>query len=156
MSDRLAVFSRGRIEQVGTPAEVYERPATGFVAGFVGTSNVLAGEAARAVTGSPEPFTIRPEKIRLATRETPVGVDECAADGRVRDVAYIGALTKYIVGLDAGGELVVFQQNLETSSMEALQVKDRAVRLIWSRQNNRPVEAEGTGGSSDPEEEGEG
>jgi putative spermidine/putrescine transport system ATP-binding protein len=154
MSDRLAVFSRGRIEQVGTPAEVYERPATGFVAGFVGTSNVLAGEAARAVTGSAEPFTIRPEKIRLQASGTAPAADEFAADGHVRDVAYIGALTKYMVVLDAGGELVVFQQNLETSSMEALQVKDRPVRLIWSRQNNRPVEAEGTDGSEGPEEEG--
>ncbi len=154
MSDRLAVFSRGRIEQVGTPAEVYERPATGFVAGFVGTSNVLAGAAARAVTGSAEAFTIRPEKIRLATSGADVRGDEWAADGHVRDVAYIGALTKYMVALDAGGELVVFQQNLETSSMDALQVKDRPVRLIWSRRNNRPVEA-ATEGSTDAEE-GEG
>ncbi len=154
MSDRLAVFSRGRIEQVGTPAEVYERPATGFVAGFVGTSNVLAGAAARAVTGSEEAFTIRPEKIRLEAPATDVRPDEWAADGHVRDVAYIGALTKYMVALDAGGELVVFQQNLETSSMEALQVKGRPVRLVWSRQNNRPVEAE-LEGSTDVEE-GEG
>jgi putative spermidine/putrescine transport system ATP-binding protein len=154
MSDRLAVFSHGRIEQVGTPAEVYERPATGFVAGFVGTSNVLSGETARAIGGSPEPFTIRPEKIRLAGRDAAVGSDECAADGRVRDVAYVGALTKYIVALDDEGELVVFQQNLETSSMEALQVKDRPVRLIWSRENNRSVEAGGTDGSDGPEEEG--
>jgi putative spermidine/putrescine transport system ATP-binding protein len=152
MSDRLAVFSGGRIEQVGTPAEVYERPATGFVAGFVGTSNVLAGAAARAVTGSVEAFTIRPEKIRLATSGADVRADEWAADGHVRDVAYIGALTKYMVALDAGGELVVFQQNLETSSMDALQVKDRPVRLIWSRRNNRPVEA-ATEGSTDTEEE---
>jgi putative spermidine/putrescine transport system ATP-binding protein len=141
MSDRLAVFSRGRIEQVGTPAEVYERPATGFVAGFVGTSNVLAGAAAHAVTGSAEAFTIRPEKIRLSAPGADVRADEWFADGHVRDVAYIGALTKYMVALGAGGELVVFQQNLETSSMEALQVKERPVRLIWSRQNNRPVEA---------------
>jgi putative spermidine/putrescine transport system ATP-binding protein len=141
MSDRLAVFSRGRIEQVGTPAEVYERPATGFVAGFVGTSNVLAGDAARAVTGSHDAFTIRPEKIRLTAPGTSVGPDEFAADGRVRDVAYIGALTKYMVALEGGGELVVFQQNLETSSMEALRVKERPVRLIWSRSNNRRVEA---------------
>ena len=66
MSDRLAVFNQGRIEQVGTPAEVYERPATGFVAGFVGVSNVLEGDAARAIVGSPHAVTIRPEKIHLA------------------------------------------------------------------------------------------
>jgi putative spermidine/putrescine transport system ATP-binding protein len=152
MSDRLAVFNHGRIEQVGTPAEVYERPATGFVAGFVGTSNILSGEVARRVAGSPEPFTIRPEKIHLAELDAPVRSDECTATGHVREVVYIGALTKYIVSLDEGGELVVFQQNLTTSSMEALQVRGRPVRLIWSRGNNRPVEAGGSEGSTDPEE----
>jgi putative spermidine/putrescine transport system ATP-binding protein len=67
MSDRLAVFNRGRIEQVGTPAEVYERPATGFVAGFVGVSNVLEGAAAEQVAGDRHAFTIRPEKIATWT-----------------------------------------------------------------------------------------
>ena len=65
MSDRMAVFNAGRIEQLGAPAEVYERPATRFVAGFVGTSNLLTGEAARADRSARTgPFTIRPEKIR--------------------------------------------------------------------------------------------
>jgi putative spermidine/putrescine transport system ATP-binding protein len=153
MSDRLAVFNRGQIEQIGTPAEVYERPATGFVAGFVGTSNVLSGEAAKAVTGSSEAFTVRPEKIRLAELEAPVRSDEWSTTGHVCQVVYIGALTKYLVSLDAGGELVVFQQNLATSSMEALQVQGRAVRLTWSRANSRPVEqAGGSEGSNDPKE----
>jgi putative spermidine/putrescine transport system ATP-binding protein len=155
MSDRLAVFNRGRIEQIGTPAEVYERPSTGFVAGFVGTSNVLDGEAALAVTGSADAFTIRPEKIHMTDLEHAVGPEECSATGHVLDVVYLGALTKYIVSLDRGGSLVVFQQNLTTSSMEALQVQGRTVRLIWSRGNNRPVET--TGRSERPEgpEEGE-
>ncbi len=153
MSDRLAVFNHGRIEQVGTPAEVYELPSTGFVAGFVGTSNVLAGEVAERVAGSPMAFTVRPEKIHLGEPGGPVGPDESSATGNVREVVYIGALTKYIVALDAGGELVVFQQNLTTSSMEALQVKGREVQLTWSRKNNRPVEqAGGADGSPDPEE----
>lgn len=146
MSDRLAVFSRGKVEQVGSPAEVYERPSTGFVAGFVGTSNVLSGAVAEQIAGSAEAFTIRPEKIHMVDVGEPVGPDECTATGRVRDVVYIGALTKYIVGLDAGGELVVFQQNLTTSSMEALQVRDRAVRLRWKRSNNRPIESIGPDG----------
>jgi putative spermidine/putrescine transport system ATP-binding protein len=153
MSDRLAVFNHGRIEQIGTPAEVYERPATGFVAGFVGTSNVLSGGIARRITGSPAPFTVRPEKIHLVDVASPVGADECSVTGHVREVAYVGALTKYVVTLDEGGELVVFQQNLTTSSMEALQVKGRVVRLTWGRGNNRPVEgAAGSDGSIDPEE----
>jgi putative spermidine/putrescine transport system ATP-binding protein len=155
MSDRLAVFNRGSIEQIGTPAEVYERPSTGFVAGFVGTSNVLDGEAARAVTSSPEAFTIRPEKIRMTDLDQAVGPDEWSATGHVLDVVYLGALTKYSVSLDGGGSLVVFQQNLTTSSMEALQVRGREVRLIWSRSNNRPVETTGHPQGPEGPEEGE-
>jgi putative spermidine/putrescine transport system ATP-binding protein len=151
MSDRLAVFNRGQIEQIGTPAEVYERPATGFVAGFVGTSNVLSGAAAEAIAGSPDAFTIRPEKIHMSEASSTPGPGQCTATGHVREVVYIGALTKYIVELEAGGSLVVFQQNLSTSSMEALQVQGRAVRLTWSRENNRPVVTAGGDGSSDPE-----
>jgi putative spermidine/putrescine transport system ATP-binding protein len=155
MSDRLAVFNRGRVEQIGTPAEVYERPSTGFVAGFVGTSNVLDGEAAMAVAGSPDAFTIRPEKIRMTELDHAVGPDEYSATGHVLEVVYLGALTKYTVALDGGGSLVVFQQNLTTSSMEALQVRGRTVRLIWSRSNNRPVETAGHPDGPEGPEEGE-
>jgi len=153
MSDRLAVFSAGRVEQVGTPAEVYERPGTAFVAGFVGTSNILSGVAAKAITGSEQAFTIRPEKIHMGGLDEPVKDDECSVTGHVHEVVYIGALTKYLVTLDVGGELMVFQQNLTTSSMEALQVKDRAVRLAWGKRYNRPVEEAGVAdGRADPEE----
>ena len=154
MSDRLAVFNRGRIEQVGSPADVYERPATGFVAGFVGVSNVLEGETAAAIAGDPHPFTIRPEKISMHEFDVPVDGDSCTATGHVREVVYLGATTRYIVELDVGGSLVVMQQNLATSSMEALQVRGKAVRLIWRRSNNRPVEAPAGAleGSMDQEE----
>ena len=154
MSDRLAVFNRGRIEQVGTPAEVYERPSTGFVAGFVGVSNVLEGASAQAIAGDPHPFTIRPEKIALTEPADPVGGDDCSVTGHVREVVYLGAVTRYVVELDEGGSLVVMQQNLTTSSMEALQVRGKAVRLIWRRSNNRPVDAPAgaSEGSLDQEE----
>jgi putative spermidine/putrescine transport system ATP-binding protein len=154
MSDRLAVFSHGQIEQIGTPAEVYERPATGFVAGFVGTSNVLEGNSAREVAGDPHAFTIRPEKIAMVDPDEAVPEGSCTATGHVREVVYLGAVTRYIVTLDVGGELVVMQQNLATSSMQALQVRGKAVRLVWDRTNNRPVEATGGSneGSMDPEE----
>jgi putative spermidine/putrescine transport system ATP-binding protein len=149
MSDRLAVFSAGRVEQVGTPAGVYERPETSFVAGFVGISNVLSGGSAEAVTGSPAAFTIRPEKIRLASAEDSVGANECSSLGHVREVVYLGAMTRYIVSLDTGAELVVIQQNLATSSMEALQVQGRAVRLIWDRKLNQAVEGPSDGPPAD-------
>jgi putative spermidine/putrescine transport system ATP-binding protein len=139
MSDRLAVFNGGRIEQVGTPAEVYERPSTAFVAGFVGTSNLLSGDVARAIVGEEGTFTVRPEKIHLADPDVPVSPDESFAQGRIRSVVYLGADTRYIVALDAGGELVVTQQNLATSSMEALAAQGKAVRLVWKRQHNFPV-----------------
>src|SRR5947209_12322542 len=86
MSDRLAVMNNGRIEQVGTPAEVYEEPMTPFVAGFVGTSNMLTGEAAQAVAGSPAPVNIRPEKIRMISPEEPTQPDECTITGHVEAV----------------------------------------------------------------------
>jgi len=135
MSDRLAVFNHGRIEQLGTPADVYERPATPFVAGFVGTSNLIAGDVARSVIGGEGTYTVRPEKIRIADPAEPVGADEVAALGHIVDVVYLGPDTRYIVRLDAGADLVVTQQNLATSSMEALAAQGRAVRLVWKRQH---------------------
>jgi putative spermidine/putrescine transport system ATP-binding protein len=140
MSDRIAVFNTGRIEQVGTPADVYERPATRFVAGFVGTSNLLTGTASVAILGRQGTFTVRPEKIRLAARGEAAAPDEAAADGTIRQVVYLGPDTRYHVVLDAGGELVVTQQNLATSSMEALATEGKAVRLIWKRQHSLSVE----------------
>jgi putative spermidine/putrescine transport system ATP-binding protein len=135
MSDRLAVFNRGAIEQIGTPADVYEHPATPFVAGFVGTSNLLKDDTARAVLGQSGIYTVRPEKIQMADPDLQPASDEQSALGSVRDVAYLGSDTRYIVELEAGGELVVTQQNLQTSSMEALAAQGRPVRLIWKRQH---------------------
>ena len=138
MSDRLAVMNAGRIEQVGTPAEVYEEPWTPFVAGFVGTSNMLTDAAAEAVAGSPAPLTIRPEKIRMLPADEAASPGDCTVTGRVEAVVYLGAVTRYRVRLDVGGqELIVLQQNLHQSSMQALEVQGAAVRLAWSPENNR-------------------
>lgn len=149
MSDRIAVFNAGRIEQVGSPADVYERPATPFVAGFVGTSNLLRGEVARQIVGQDGTFTVRPEKIRLAEPDELVGDDEASATGVIRSVVYLGPDTRYVVTLDAGSELIVTQQNLATSSTEALSQEGRSVRLIWKRHHCRPV----ADGRRDVEEE---
>ncbi|HZO50245.1 MAG TPA: ABC transporter ATP-binding protein [Gaiellaceae bacterium] len=119
MSDRIAVFNGGRIEQVGTPAELYEHPATEFVAGFIGTSNVLERDGRR--------FTVRPEKIRLLAEDAPDG-----EPGVVRAAVYLGAITRYVVALDRGGELVAMQQNLEVSSTDIRAMEGRRVRLAWS------------------------
>jgi putative spermidine/putrescine transport system ATP-binding protein len=126
MSDRLAVFNDGRIEQVGPPAEVYEQPANEFVAGFVGVSNVLVRDGRR--------FTVRPEKVRmLAEGESADGMRVEA--GVVRDVAYAGMVTRYLVDLEAGGELQVVRQNLETTSEDALAEAGRNVRLAWREEH---------------------
>ena len=139
MSDRLAVFNRGRIEQIGSPAEVYERPATRFVAGFVGTSNLLTGNVAATILGRPGTFTIRPEKIRLAPPDATSGPDETSAGGTIHSVVYLGPDTRYIVDLDAGARLVVTEQNLTTTSTDVVEQQGKAVRLIWKRQHELPV-----------------
>jgi len=135
MSDRIAVFNDGRIVQVGAPAEVYERPGNEFVAGFVGVSNVLERDGRR--------FTIRPEKIRLL-EEPHDGLH--TEDGVVRDVAYAGMVTRYLVDLERGGELQVVRQNLETSSSEALEQQGRPVTVGWSEEHTYaiPKDEEGT------------
>jgi putative spermidine/putrescine transport system ATP-binding protein len=161
MSDRLAVMNHGRIEQVGSPSEVYERPATSFVAGFVGVSNTLTGQAARDATGSDQPVTVRPEKIHLLEGKAVPGPSEASVTGVVRDVVYLGAVTRYIVRLDVGGELVVLQQNLRTSSMEVREAKGRPVVLAWDRRHSQAIAepadesvVEGDGARA-PREEGE-
>jgi putative spermidine/putrescine transport system ATP-binding protein len=136
MSDRIAVFDQGRVEQVGTPAEVYERPLTRFVAGFVGTSNLISGEAAKAVLGREGTFSVRPEKLRLVLDVgAPVGGDHHSATGTVAEVVYAGAATRFVVDLDAGGRLIVLQQNLEVSSMEVTGLRGGRVRLVWNRRH---------------------
>ena len=133
MSDRLAVFNRGRIEQVGPPADVYERPANEFVAGFVGVSNLLERGGRR--------FTVRPEKVRLVEGEDESGLH--VESGRIRDVAYVGMVTRYLVDLDAGGELQVVRQNLETSSADALEQRGREVRIGWREEHTFAIEEKG-------------
>ncbi|SFB51073.1 putative spermidine/putrescine transport system ATP-binding protein [Amycolatopsis marina] len=134
MSDRIAVFDNGRIEQVGTPVEVYERPASAFVAGFVGTSNLLGGQAAQAVIGEVGTFSIRPEKIRLDNEvATPAGAGETSATGTVADVVYAGASVRYEVVLDVGGQLSVVRQN---EAGEALLPSGTQVRLVWPQEHS--------------------
>ncbi|MGW7255529.1 ABC transporter ATP-binding protein [Streptomyces sp. NPDC054834] len=140
MSDRIAVFHQGRIEQVGTPAEIYERPATGFVASFVGISNLLAGESARRITGTPGTYSVRPEKIRVLKESA--DVDEpghATATGTVAEVVYLGDSTRFLVDLDAGGRLTALQQNLETSAEDVAAYRGRRVRLRWDRRHTIQV-----------------
>ena len=133
MSDRIAVFNEGKIIQVGTPSEIYEKPASPFVAGFVGTSNLVSGEAAKRITGSEQMFSIRPEKIQLDSANGMTDKNMISVDGIVRDVVYLGLFTRYLVEIEGGTDLVVVEQNLKTTSMDVLSVKGQKVRLHWNK-----------------------
>jgi putative spermidine/putrescine transport system ATP-binding protein len=120
MSDRLAVFNTGRIEQVGTPAEVYERPGTSFVANFVGTSNVLADGTA-----------VRPEKLRLEDTGYRPQTGEETRRGTIEDVVYLGPVTRYVVRLEDESALGVLAQNLAQTSTEVRAAQGRPVQVVW-------------------------
>jgi putative spermidine/putrescine transport system ATP-binding protein len=137
MSDRLAVFNCGRIEQTGTPAEIYEHPATAFVAGFVGVSNVCGPDLARRLTGADQPFTIRPEKIRLVDGDGVPGEGLLTATGVVEGVLYLGAAMRYTVALDGGGQLLVVVQN--TDDAKPPWGPGQRVRLAWARRHQQPL-----------------
>jgi putative spermidine/putrescine transport system ATP-binding protein len=142
MSDRLAVFNLGKIEQIGTPADVYEHPSTRFVAGFVGTSNILTGDVAQQITGSSQTFTVRPEKIQIVTTDLSAPADCCTVLGTVRDVVYLGINTRYTVQLDGDTEVTVVQQNLDASAGDVYSVKGKPVRLMWNRTHNQLLRGE--------------
>ncbi|MFD4561189.1 ABC transporter ATP-binding protein [Streptomyces sp. NPDC058469] len=143
MSDRIAVFNQGRIEQVGTPAGIYERPASPFVAGFVGTSNLLVGQAAEEIVGKSGTYSIRPEKIRVLREPVVAHAPEhTTAVGTVAEVVYLGDATRFLVDLDAGGRLTALQQNLDTSSEDVAAYRGARVGLQWHHRHNfRVLEA---------------
>ncbi len=128
MSDRIAVFSQGRVEQVGTPVEVYEHPASEFVAGFVGVSNLLERGGRR--------FTVRPEKLRIVETGDPGDVTEA---GVVSAVVYVGAVTRTVVDLEAGGTLTVVTQN--SGSAATPHEGDRVV-LAWRPENTFTIDTD--------------
>jgi putative spermidine/putrescine transport system ATP-binding protein len=132
MSDRIAVFSQGTIEQVGSAADVYEHPRTEFVAGFVGVSNLLEREGKR--------ISVRPEKIRILEDGAAAELGTQVEPGRIREVVYAGMATRYIVELEGGGELTVLVQNLETTSAQALEARGRRVRLQWRPEHTLTLE----------------
>jgi len=138
MSDRIAVFNSGKIEQLGTPTEVYEHPATPFVAGFVGTSNLLGAAAAEAVLGKPGTWSVRPEKIRVIGVDEPVGDGRHAVRGTVREVVYVGMSTRFVVDLEVGGSLMAVQQNSEMST-DLGHMRGQPVLLTWDTQHEYRV-----------------
>jgi putative spermidine/putrescine transport system ATP-binding protein len=130
MSDRIAVFNEGRIEQAGEPESVYERPANPFVAGFVGVSNLIHRDG-----GS---FTVRPEKVRMLAAGDPAeGL--VVEEGTIDDVSYAGMVTRFHVALDGGDRLQVARQNLEQTSHEDEGMRGQRVKVGWRREHTVAV-----------------
>jgi putative spermidine/putrescine transport system ATP-binding protein len=138
MSDRLVVLNHGLIEQLGTPAEVYERPRSEFVAGFIGSSNLIDRDGRR--------FTIRPEKVRLLAPGDDPAPGSHAEPGRITEVTYLGAVTRYTVELAGGGTLTAIRQNVETAAEQALEERGRDVVVAW--REDQMFEIENQGGSA--------
>ncbi len=159
MSDRIAVMNDGLIEHLGTPRDIYERPANRFVAGFIGTSNVLTGEVSRITDGnavvvvSPDEqvivpagertmapssqieITVRPEKISIsAGRPDSAG---SVLRGTVTEVVYLGTSTTFTVRTTTGADMLVFQQNAASSSTDA--ARGDSVWLSWDPQYSYPI-----------------
>ncbi len=130
MSDRIAVFDKGRIQQLDKPAAIYEKPKNEFVAGFVGVSNLISGAAAEKLLGKKGTFTVRPEKIRIEGK---------GASGVIREVEYLGPATRFVVELDAGVRLVVLQQNSEQSAVEVESLRGQKTALSWDKESEYQV-----------------
>jgi putative spermidine/putrescine transport system ATP-binding protein len=142
MSDRLAVFSNGRIEQVGAPAQVYEEPGTAFVAAFLGTTNLVDGDLARQLVGTAAPHALRPERIRLVDPASAPPPDHHVLDGVVRESVFLGSLSRYRVAVGETVELVVVVQNTDGAPDPVLGATGRAVRLAFSSSALRAVSAD--------------
>ncbi|MER7790659.1 ABC transporter ATP-binding protein [Streptomyces sp. NPDC097640] len=137
MSDRVAVVSDGRIEQIGPPVEVYERPATAFVAGFMGSTNLLRGAAAVRVVGRSGAYSIRPERIRLAALAEPSADGERSVTGRIADIVHAGAHTRFTVVLPHGDRLTVIRQNL--AQLPRAVRPEAEIRLLWDDDDAFPL-----------------
>ena len=139
LSDRVAVFDNGGIEQVGPAEEVYERPQTTFVAGFVGTSNIFAGSAAQRILGGGD-FAVRPEKLRLGPRGRDLGT-EISLPGTIAEVVYAGAVTRYYVDLDETGTRVCVAVQNQRSDHAIADVRGGPVLVGFDRANSFPISA---------------
>lgn len=136
MSDRVAVFDRGKIQQLDAPAAIYEKPANSFVAGFVGISNLISGEAAQSLLGKSGTWLVRPEKIEIAAQR-PGGR---SATGQIREVEYLGPATRFLVDLDVGISLMALRQNTSESATSVATMRNSKVTVSWDIESEFRVE----------------
>ena len=135
MSDRIAVFDKGKIQQLDKPSTIYERPSNEFVAGFVGISNLISGKAAEEIIGQAGTFTVRPEKIQLGTMAGQIR----SAEGTIKEVEYLGPSTRFLVELDAGVTLMALRQNTHETSLEVEALRNSRTTLSWERSSEYQV-----------------
>ena len=131
MSDRIVVFNSGRIEQVGTPEQVYEEPRTNFVAGFLGTANIFSVDVAREYLGATTTVSIRPERIRLQALGAKIDKGETSVKATVQEAAFVGANTIYILETDFGVKLTIRKTNTELLGQDNSFVAGDQVMAVW-------------------------
>ncbi len=139
MSDRIAIFSAGKLEQIGTPTDVYEQPASAFVASFVGTSNLFTTVTAQSLTGNDQTFTVRPERIQMLPVGSPTLPGARAVQGVIKDIVYLGMNTRYLIEIEGGMMVIVIQQNRDSGHLGAHSSRGEPVLLAWALDSERAV-----------------
>ena len=139
MSDRIAVFNEGSIEQIGTPQEVYEKPQTKFVASFLGVSNIFDGAAAKEIFGSSTMVNIRPERIKLVPADTKLNTGESGVVGTIIEASYIGATTIYLIQTQSGQRVIATRLNEELpDQINRFETGDR-VGAVWKSDHSAVI-----------------
>ena len=139
MSDRIAVFNEGSIEQIGTPQEVYEKPQTKFVASFLGVSNIFEGAAAKEIFGSPTMVNIRPERIKLVPADTKLNTGESGVVGTIIEASYIGATTIFLIQTQSGQRVIATRLNEELpDQINRFETGDR-VGAVWKSDHSAVI-----------------
>ncbi len=139
LSDRVAVFNNGKIEQVGAPREVYEFPETEFVASFLGVTNLLSSELSQSFLGDARVHSLRPERVHLADPTSPGEPDTVAVPGVVAETVYAGAHTRYLIDTEPGVRLIAEKQNSHTPRTEPSVSRGDAVSVRFKRDHATPV-----------------
>ena len=139
MSDRIAVFNEGSIEQIGTPQQVYEKPQTKFVASFLGVSNIFEGAAAKEIFGSTTMVNIRPERVKLVPEATKLSAGESGVVGTIIEASYIGATTIYVIQTQSGQRLIATRLNEELpDQINRFETGDR-VGAVWKSDHSAVI-----------------
>jgi putative spermidine/putrescine transport system ATP-binding protein len=139
MSDRIAVFNEGSIEQIGTPQQVYEKPQTKFVASFLGVSNIFEGAAAKEIFGSPTMVNIRPERIKLVPADTKLNTGESGVVGTIIEASYIGATTIFLIQTQSGQRVIATRLNEELpDQINRFETGDR-VGAVWKSDHSAVI-----------------